>query len=114
MSKRELRAAARKFAKAASKYYAHRLKGAYVIDSKQLFDREDAADIDVALVLADGSWRLLDEKWAMSALTTESLLEDEIYIRVWIISASEWIGSSAGETTASWIKPMSEPLLEVA
>lgn len=114
MSKRELRATARKFAKAASRYYSHRLKGAYVIDSKQLFDREEAADIDVTLVLADGSWRLLDEKWAMSALTTELLLEDEIYIRVWIISASEWLGSSESGTTASWIKPLSEPLLEVA
>jgi hypothetical protein len=74
--------------------YGARVLGLYAFD--YLFeesgedDDEISVDVDVAVVLADGEWTLLDEKKRLIEITFDILLETEVYIRAWPLPASAW------------------------
>jgi hypothetical protein len=107
-----------RFTADALKAYGDRLRGLYVFD--YLFDEagedndEVSVDLDVAVVLADGDWRFLDEKKRLASLTFQLLLDSDTYIRAWPLPASAWHDPSTYDNPALVrdIKRHAEPIME--
>jgi hypothetical protein len=76
-----------RFAADVQRVYGERLVGLYAFD--YLFeddvgdDDEISVDLDVAVVLADGDWRFIEEKKRLVEVTFKVLLDTGIYIRAW-------------------------------
>lgn len=116
MTEQDARTALRRLAGEVRKYYGERLRGIYLVDAQDLYDHEDAADIETVIVLADGEWRSLDERMALVDLTYDILLDTEFYIRALPVSLSDWL-DPVGADDASWIlalKKRAEPIMEAA
>ena len=116
MTEQDARTALRRLAVDVRTHYGERLKGIYLVDARNLYDDEDAADIETVIVLADGEWRSLDERMALVDLTYDILLDTELYIRALPVSLSVWLDPAAADDP-SWIgalKERAEPIMEAA
>lgn len=116
MSEQDSRAALRRLAMDVRKHYGERLRGIYLVDAKDLYDDEDAADIETVIVLADGEWRSLDERMALVDMAYDILLDTERYIRALPVSLSDWLDPVAADDP-NWIlalKERAEPIMEAA
>lgn len=107
-----------RFSAQARKAYGDRLVGLYAFD--YLFDEsgdddEISVNVDVAVILADGDWTLLEEKKRLVELTFDILPDTEIYVRAWPLPASAWREPSTYDnpTLVREIKRHSEPIMEV-
>ena len=55
----------RRFAGDVRKHYGERFRGIYLVNAQDLYDDEDAADIETVIVLADGEWRSSTNEWRL-------------------------------------------------
>jgi len=106
-----------RFAAEARREFGERLVGLYAFD--YLFDEggeddEISVDVDVAVILADGSWTFLDEKKRLAEITFDILLDAGVYVRTWPLPASAWREPStyANPMLVQEIKRHSEPIME--
>jgi hypothetical protein len=76
-------------------HYGSRLSAIYRVDERKIWDAEEQADVEIAVVLTDGDWRFADEHQSLVALAFESVLDDAVYVRAWPISERGWIDPSA-------------------
>ena len=116
MTEQDARTALRRLAADVRKHYGERLRGVYLVDAKDLYDDEDAADLETVIVLADGEWRSMDERMALVDMTYDILLDTELYIRALPVSLSDWLDPAAADDP-SWIlalKEKAEPIMEAA
>ena len=95
MTEQDARTALRRLAADVRKHYGERLRGVYLVDAKDLYDDEDAADLETVIVLADGEWRSMDERMALVDMTYDILLDTELYIRALPVSLSDWMDPAA-------------------
>lgn len=108
-----------RFAADVRRHYRDRLLGVYLFGrgSTDDADEEDEeGDAEVAVVLADGDWRFLDEKTELVGLTFDILLDTEFYIRAWPLPASAWRDPSTYSDPAfiEEIQRRAEPIMEAA
>ena len=106
-----------RFSAGVRREYGDRLRGLYVFDylfGESADDDEVSVDTDVAVILTDGDWSFLEEKKRLVRLTFDILLDTEVYIRAWPLSASAWNDPSthANPQLMRDIKSHSEPILE--
>jgi hypothetical protein len=106
-----------RFSADAQKAYGKRLLGLYVFDYllAEAGDADDmSVDMDVAVILADDGWVFLDEKKRLVELTFDILVDTEVYIRAWPLSASAWRDPSTDANSAliQEIKRHAQPIRE--
>jgi antitoxin ChpS len=82
--------ALRAFAAAVRRHYGDRLRGLYLFGSRARGDHTPESDADVAVVLADGDWRVLSEKKVLSRLGYDLVVDTGTDIQAWPIRESEW------------------------
>jgi hypothetical protein len=98
--------------------YGARLQGLYAFDylgeDDEPDDDEISVDIDVAVVLADGNWRFLEEKKRLVEVTFKILLDSGTYIRAWPLPVSAWHDPStySNPSLVELIKQHSETIME--
>jgi hypothetical protein len=106
-----------RFSAEVQKAYGARVLGLYAFDyllKESGEDEEISVDVDVAVVLADGEWTLLEEKKRLIEITFDVLLETEVYIRAWPLPISAWRNPStyANPELIRDIKQHSDPVME--
>lgn len=70
-------------------YSGDRLPAVYRTERNHLFGKVEKSDVGLAVVLADSSWRPLDEMRAFSRLQFDRLGETEPCVRAWPIAAPD-------------------------
>jgi hypothetical protein len=116
MSSREAEALGR-FAADVRGHYGKHLLGVYLFGRRPIDDEEEeAGDVEVAVVLADGDWQFLDEKKQLVRLTFDILVDTDLYIRAWPLPASAWRDPSTYRDPAfiQEIKRHAEPIMAAA
>ena len=78
------------FAAAVRRHYGDRLRGLYLFGSRARGDHTAESDADVAVVLADGDWRVLEEKKALIRLGYDLMVDTGTDIQAWPMRESEW------------------------
>jgi len=81
-------------------HYGSRAGSIYRIDRAANMEETDGSDAEIVVLLADGSWRTLDEQRALGKLTFEALMEHDVYIRAWPIAQAAWEEASLAEHPA--------------
>ena len=71
-------------------HYGARAHAVYRIDHSRDVEDLDRADTEIVVLLADESWRGLDEHRALGELTFEAPMRHSVYIRGWPLPAKAW------------------------
>lgn len=71
-------------------HYGSRLVDILVFGSRARGDHRADSEVDLAVILEDGDWRLWDEKRLLTDLAYDALLEPGLWIQAWPASRSEW------------------------
>lgn len=82
--------AVRDFAREVRRAYGSRLKGLYLFGSRARGDHTADSDADVAVVLADGDWRVWDEKMRLADIEYDIIVDSGVEPQGWPVSESEW------------------------
>ena len=82
--------AVRDFARAVRTAYGDRVKGIYLFGSRARGDHTSASDADIAVVLADGDWRVFDEKMRLADIEYDTIVETGVEPQAWPVSEREW------------------------
>jgi predicted nucleotidyltransferase len=82
--------AVRDFAREVHRAYGSRLKGLYLFGSRARGDHTAESDADVAVVLADGDWRVWDEKMRLADIEYDIIVDSGVEPQGWPVSESEW------------------------
>lgn len=82
--------ALRDFAHEVRRTYGGRLKGLYLFGSRARGDHTAESDADVAVVLADGDWRVWDEKMRLADIEYDIIVDTGVEPQGWPVSESEW------------------------
>jgi uncharacterized protein len=61
-----------------------------VFGSRARGDASADSDVDLAVVLADGSWDFYSERMALTRLAFDSLLQCGLTIEAWPVSCTQW------------------------
>jgi predicted nucleotidyltransferase len=80
----------RNFAREVRRAYGSRLKGLYLFGSRARGDHSPESDADVAVVLADGDWRVWDEKMRLADIEYDIIVDSGVEPQGWPVSESEW------------------------
>jgi uncharacterized protein len=75
---------------AVRKHYGPRLVDILVFGSRARGDARPDSDADVAIILEDGDWQLWEERWFLSGLAYDALVEQGLYIQPWPVRKSVW------------------------
>ncbi|AWN53745.1 nucleotidyltransferase domain-containing protein [Methylobacterium sp. 17Sr1-1] len=86
----EASAALARFAADARRHYGARLLGLSLFGSRARGDAQPDSDADVAVILADGAWRIIDEARFLADLSYDRLIEDGLDIQAHPVSQSAW------------------------
>lgn len=86
----EAAAALARFATDARRHYGPRLLDLYLFGSRARGDATPESDADVAVILADGAWRIIDEARVLADLSYDRLIEDGLDIQAHPVSHSAW------------------------
>lgn len=70
--------------------YGDRLAGVFLFGSRARGTAEHDSDIDVAVVLTDGTWSLWEEKRRLIRLALPLVVESGLYIQMWPFRYSDW------------------------
>jgi antitoxin ChpS len=79
------------YAKAVRQAYGDRVKGIYLFGSRARGDHTPESDVDIAVVLADGSWDFWAEKMLLTDLTYQPLVESGVDLQGWPVRQAEWL-----------------------
>ena len=82
--------AVREFARKVRGAYGDRVKGIFLFGSRARGDHTPESDVDVAVVLADGDWRVFDEKMRLADIEYDIIIDTGVEPQGWPISESEW------------------------
>jgi predicted nucleotidyltransferase len=82
--------ALREFVRAVRRTYGDRVKGIYLFGSRARGDHTADSDADVAVVLADGDWRIWDEKMRLADIEYDIIVDTGVEPQGWPVSESEW------------------------
>jgi antitoxin ChpS len=83
--------ALRDFVSEVRRSYGSRLKGIYLFGSRARGDHTIESDADIAIVLADGSWKRWDEKMRIADLEYDIIVATGAEPQGWPVSESEWL-----------------------
>lgn len=86
----EAEAALTRFAADARRHYGPRLLGLYLFGSRARGDAQPDSDADVAVILADGPWRIIEEARLLADLSYDRLIEDGLDIQAHPVPQSAW------------------------
>ena len=64
-----------------------------VFGSRARGDADPDSDLDLAIILKDGTWDTFDEKMRLTDLAYDALLATGLYIQSWPISYSAWVSN---------------------
>ena len=78
------------FVRAVRRTYGDRVKGIYLFGSRARGDHTADSDADVAVVLADGNWRVWDEKMRLADIEYDIIVDTGVEPQGWPVSESEW------------------------
>lgn len=82
--------AVREFARNVCGAYGDRVKGIFLFGSRARGDHTPESDVDVAVVLTDGDWRVWDEKMRLADIEYDIIVDTGVEPQGWPISESEW------------------------
>jgi predicted nucleotidyltransferase len=71
-------------------HYGARLVDILVFGSRARGDARPDSDLDLAVILEDGDWKLWDEQWLLADLAYEPLIDDDLHIQPLPIRRSAW------------------------
>ena len=86
----EVAAALARFAADAQRHYGPRLLDLYLFGSRGRGDARLESDADVAVILTDGAWRIIDEARILADLSYDRLIEDGLDIQAHPVPRSAW------------------------
>ena len=78
-------------------HYGTRAGAIFRVDRTQHTEELDRSDAEIVVLIADGTWRSIEEHRNLTKLTFDTLMEHEIYIRAWPISVSSWLDPTRAE-----------------
>jgi predicted nucleotidyltransferase len=87
---REERQALDDYVTAVRKHYGSRLVDILVFGSRARGDARPDSDADLVVILEDGGWRIWEEKWFLSGLAYDAMLDPGLWIQAWPVSRSVW------------------------
>ena len=90
MSEEAKNGALRELAAAVRGHYRERLVAIRSVERAAHIESEDVADLEVAVVPADGTWQPAAERRAIENLAFEIATARDLYIRPWVIAQSHW------------------------
>jgi uncharacterized protein len=71
-------------------HYGEQLVDLLVYGSRARGDNDEDSDVDVAVILEDGTWEFWTEKRVLSDIALEAIMAAELLIHAWPISRSSW------------------------
>jgi uncharacterized protein len=75
---------------AVRKHYGSRLVDVLVFGSRARGDARPDSDVDLAIILDDGVWRVWDEMMFLSDLAYDAVLDPGLWIQAWPVARSVW------------------------
>jgi predicted nucleotidyltransferase len=95
-------------------HYGARLVDILIFGSRARGDARPDSDADLAVILEDGDWRFWEEKWLLSGLAYDALLEPGLWIQAWPVSRSKWAEEDLGKVPFFVIgaRPEAKPVSE--
>ncbi|WP_407518732.1 nucleotidyltransferase family protein [Methylobacterium oryzisoli] len=79
-----------RFAADVRRHYGPRLLGLYLFGSRSRGDARPESDADVAVILVDGPWRIIDEARVLADLSYDRLIDDGLDIQAHPVPQSAW------------------------
>ena len=78
------------FAAAVRAHYGAQLRDILVFGSRARGDNKADSDVDVAIILKDGSWEAWREQRLLVDLGTDIFVETGLNIEPWVFAESDW------------------------
>jgi predicted nucleotidyltransferase len=75
---------------AVRKHYGKHLVDILLFGSRARGDAGPNSDVDLAVILEDGEWQFWREKWFLSGLAYDAMVEPGLWIEAWPLSRSKW------------------------
>ena len=79
-----------RFIAAVRTHYGNRLHEIVLFGSRARGDFHEESDVDLAIVLEDGNWEYWDERFILSNLTSDALMDDGLFIQPMLVASSDW------------------------
>lgn len=90
----EERRVLQQFVDAVREHYGERLREVVVFGSRARGDHRDDSDVDLAVVLQDGTWDFWDEKMRLVDMSDDAFHDHGLLIQAWPIANSAWLDPS--------------------
>jgi predicted nucleotidyltransferase len=75
---------------AVRRHYGVQLEDILVFGSRARGDARPDSDVDLVVILEDGEWQPWEEKWFLSGLAYDAMIEPGLWIQAWPVARSAW------------------------